>query len=483
VAASRACFFDFVETLTMDDFDQFERSLAAALRSDADMSVTRFEPATIASAAVAHTQRRSVRIPWRFTGMPTFNRRPVAAAAVIGVLVVGGAFLMLQRNQAAVIGGPSPTPSGQPSPSELAGPSAGPTSSVVPGPAGVWIATGTMGTPRSGHTAVRLLDGRVLVAGGSGAKSGDHLTSAELYDPESGTWSATGNMVKPHAGFPATLLGDGKVLVGDADDPAADDPNLGAEVYDPASGIWTATGKMLMGDMLTYTSTLLRDGKVLVTGYDGSAELYDPDSGAWTATGKMTTPRHSHAAILLPDGTVLVTGGHAPYDFPTDSAELYDPDTGSWTAIANMNAPRYPITATLLRDAKVLVVGKIYPGQTSSAELYDPAAGSWTATGDMARPGTAYQTATLLSDGTVLVAGGFNGPVPPFTAAELYDPATGSWTTTGTMLRWHVGSPATLLLDGRVLVAGGDACSEEASTGCIEGAPGSAELYVPGIGQ
>ena len=67
-----------------------------------------------------------------------------------------------------------------------------------------------MGTPRSGHTAVRLLDGRVLVAGGGG----ENDTSAELYDPDSGTWSATGNMAKPHACFPATLLRDGKVLVG-----------------------------------------------------------------------------------------------------------------------------------------------------------------------------------------------------------------------------------------------------------------------------
>ena len=110
-------------------------------------------------------------------------------------------------------------------------------------PAGVWIPTGTMGTPRSGHTAVRLLDGRVLVAGGANGDEND--TSAELYDPDTGTWSATGNMLKPPRGFPATLLRDGKVLVGDVEDPDADDRS-GAEVYDPATGTWTATGKMVI---------------------------------------------------------------------------------------------------------------------------------------------------------------------------------------------------------------------------------------------
>ena len=110
---------------------------------------------------------------------------------------------------------------------------------------GVWIATGSMGTPRSGHDAVRLLDGRVLVVGGANGDRTRHLR--RVVRPGSrGTWSATGNMLKPHGGFPATLLSDGRVLVGDIDDPDADDPISGAEVYDPASGTWTATGKMVM---------------------------------------------------------------------------------------------------------------------------------------------------------------------------------------------------------------------------------------------
>ena len=74
-----------------------------------------------------------------------------------------------------------------------------PTAPAFPRTTGVWIATGSMGTPRSGHTAVRLLDGRVLVVGG--ADSDENDTSAELYDPDTGTWSATGNMLRPRGGF------------------------------------------------------------------------------------------------------------------------------------------------------------------------------------------------------------------------------------------------------------------------------------------
>ena len=219
------------------------------------------------------------------------------------------------------------------------------------------------------------------------------MTSAELYDPFSGTWTATASMANPREGD-ATLLHDGRVLVGDLEGASPDDPTsgiYGAEIFDPQSGTWTATGRMVNGGAV---ATLLRDGKVLVTGNgvlptgNGSAQVFDPDHGTWTATGRMINPRHSHAAILLPDGKVLVVGGHVVPDFPTDSAELFDPDTGTWTAIANMHIPRELINGFLQPDGKVLVLGSS-GGDPQSVELYDPASGTWTATGDLSRPGRA----------------------------------------------------------------------------------------------
>ena len=415
---------------------------------------------------IHRTRQRAVFGPWTTR---TIFKPSLALAAVVAVLVAGT--LLATRRDQPTIGDPSASLPGAAAPSSTPSATA-PNSSALPRTTGVWITTGSMGTPRDDHTAVRLLDGRVLVTGGSDVQND---TSAEVYDPDSGTWSATGNMVHPHSGFPPTLLRDGKVLVGDVLDENTDDEISGisgAELYDPATGTWSSTGTLVTTEewLAGTTATLLANGKVLVTGFHGS-ELYDPASDTWTAAGKMITPRYNHTATLLPDGRVLVAGGDVPPDRATDSAELYDPDTGTWTATASLRATgntRFDIiTATALQDGTVLVV------RPSSAELYDPAAETWTATHQQPRPGTAFRSATLLSDGKVLVTDVPGGDHDSPSYAELYDPVTGSWTTTAPLLRSHR-TPPILLLDGTVLVAGGSDCLDRV---CVT--RGSAELYVP----
>jgi hypothetical protein len=229
-----------------------------------------------------------------------------------------------------------------------------------------------------------------------------------------------------------------------------------------------------------HAATLLPNGKVLITGgFDtwsaqtwASAEVYDPSNGSFTATGGMTTPRQMHSATLLPDGTVLIAGGNL-YG-PQSSAELYDPSTGTFSATGSMTIPRTLHTATLLNNGTVLIAG----GQPSvtNAELYDPSTGTFSATGDMTEAGA--DTATLLPNGQVLVTRCVYfcyDPSKP-SHAELYDPVTGTFARTGDMIDPYQGArPATILLtNGQVLIAGGDLGDF--------GGSASAEIYDPATG-
>lgn len=126
-----------------------------------------------------------------------------------------------------------------------------------------------------------------------------------------------------------------------------------------------------------------------------------------------------------------------------------------WTLTSNnLQQSRYSFRATTLTNGKVLIEGGFADpgGYSTESELYDPTTNSWSVTGSLIQ-GRGEHTATLLTNGKVLVAGGYAGPV--LTSAELYDPTTGSWSSTGSMHEVRTRHSATLLADGRVLVAGG----------------------------
>ncbi len=165
----------------------------------------------------------------------------------------------------------------------------------------------------------------------------------------------------------------------------------------------------------------------------------------------------------------------------------------SWTGSpVVMNDGFLGETATLLADGRVLLAG----GCGTSAQLYDPATGSFSPTGSLGqvRAGT---TATLLSDGRVLFAGGYNcapaGQDGIWASAELYDPSTGTFSPTGSLVAPRTQHTATLLADGRVLIAGGLSGSSPASANVITLASyrtaetdsflTTAELYDPATGR
>src|SRR5438094_570707 len=243
----------------------------------------------------------------------------------------------------------------------------------------------------------------------------------------------------------------------------------------PNGGSWAVTDSLSTARYL-HTATLLPNGMALVAGgldsnfnASASAELYDPASGTWTATGSLNSARTNHTATQLPNGRVIA-GGLSNGALP--SSELYDPTTGTWTVTGSLNNGRSANTATMLHDAKVLVAAADDITFTSPAiaseELYDPESGTWTFTGSL-NTARDLHSATLLTNGMVLVAAGADISGNPTASAELYNPATGSWSVTGSLNAARELHSATLLANGMVLVAGG--CDSNFNVSA------SAELY------
>lgn len=319
---------------------------------------------------------------------------------------------------------------------------------------------GTMTTIRAAHSATLLPSGHVFFAGGCTAQSCERSelsSSTELYDPASGAFSRGPQMSSDRVGgHSATLLRDGQVLIVGG---WALQPTASAELYDPVSNRLTSVGR-LATPRADASATLLDNGQVLIAGgYTGSerlssAELYNPVTRSFTTTGSMSTPRAVHAAVPLKDGRVLIIGGERTRGSVMATAELYDPSTASFSPAGEMSVVRYKHAAVTLADGRVLVIGGSDArdgfGRYDSAEIWDPRTGVFSSSGRMhSRRYKISGSAVRLGNGSVLVSGG----APQ---AELFHPGDQSFELVpGDLGASYAFSSATVLPNGDVLVAGG----------------------------
>jgi N-acetylneuraminic acid mutarotase len=336
-------------------------------------------------------------------------------------------------------------------------------------------AVATVGSQTGLTTGVSLGSSNIATTFGS-------LTDSVSLTIVSNSWSAAASLLQARVAHTATLLNSGKVLVvGGVDSSMSTSATATTEVYDPVADTWRQSTNLLTARQY-HTATLLPNGKVLVAGgmspptYSmpmASAEIYDPVAGTWTAAAPMTSPRIYHTATLLPNGKVLVVGGTGGPSLPApvDSAEVYDPVANSWSPATNLPAARTLHTATLLANGSVLIAGGETSGVASLALnglVYDPSTNTWTSTGNLQHPRDSH-TATLLSNGRVLITGGSDQSTQQ-ASTELYELVANTWSSVGTLLVARASHTATLLPSGKILLAGG---------GTPSGVTNSAELYDP----
>jgi len=220
-------------------------------------------------------------------------------------------------------------------------------------------------------------------------------------------------------------------------------------------------------------SVVLNDGRVLIIGNEQPAEIFDPaTSSIALTTGSMLRTRNEATATKLPSGNILIVGGSywdGTHTVTPATTEIYNPATGTFTAGAALPSGRAYHRATLLTNGRILITGgwsidsSFNTQGLPNAWLLD-AGGNLIAS--IATAGARhYHSATLLPDGRVLIAGGY-GLSPSFVSvsAEIYDPSVGNGSFSATaspMLNWSGEHTATLLTTGpragQVLIAGGGA--------------------------
>ena len=329
---------------------------------------------------------------------------------------------------------------------------------------GTLVSTPSMNGPRAAHQALMFpAQNEVLVVGGFTGKAKPTGTSIVLKITTlptgaifrdnkgvTGTFGALTSRMKSggshddRAFFPSVVLPSGLGFMPSG----LCNGNLRptAFTFDPTTNLFSVIGTAVLETRAFHTATLLNDGTVLIAGgiidfagdSTNTAEIFDPTTGTFTATtGTMTASRAGHSATLLPDGTVLIAGGTTGVTgtwTSLDTAEIYNPATHTFAATNGpMTASRWQHTATMLNDGSVLLAGGFSGAATWALAPFDKDAGdsgSWTPT---------------------------SGAIEATT--EIYDPTTRLFTAGASMAGSRFGHTATLLIAGPnagdVLMVGG----------------------------
>jgi galactose oxidase len=303
----------------------------------------------------------------------------------------------------------------------------------------------------SGHTI--LPDGKLLVVGGH-INDGNGLNQATVYDYRTGKWTALPIMNAGRWYPSAVTLADGTALVLSGSHFAA---GGNTQIINDVQQIWDGTAWRsivnFIGLPLYPRVHVAPNDKVFMSGTNAQTFMLDTSGqGNWVPFGgsRINNARDYAPSVMYDVGKIVyIGGGNDPgTDAPTANSEIIDLTAAvpAWRATSPMHHRRRQHNATILPDGTVLVTGgtqggggpnhgfnDLNPGEpVHVAELWDPATGQWTELAAEAIDRCYHSTALLLPDATVLSAGGGeyrpdtptseNPPKDSHREAQIYNP-------------------------------------------------------------
>jgi hypothetical protein len=293
-----------------------------------------------------------------------------------------------------------------------------------------WQSVGNLNEPRELHRMISLDNGSILAIGGGSELAGTASATTEIFNTQTNTWSYSALLNTPRRNPEVVKLNNNFLLAIGGSEGTQKVGTNSVELFN--GQFWQPVASMNIA-RTNHAATLLQDGRVLVTGgqtapgvYQSTAEIYDPNTNTWMLLPNMNEVRSVHHARLLNDGTVLIIGGGTDTS-ATNTAEIFDPVTGTFTFVGSMNEARWGFLSTILPDGKVLVAGGRIPISTgptlfddeliihSGTEIYDTNTQTWTSVAPMNIPRSmGYPNVNLvtLSDGRIMAAGGRTPPAP-----------------------------------------------------------------------
>jgi hypothetical protein len=333
-------------------------------------------------------------------------------------------------------------------------------------PHGTWVDVGPMPNRRANPVAVRLEDGRVLVAGGETSSDGRCKSNADVHDPVTDSWRSVAGMHRDRCQAEGVLLASGKVLVvGGSGLVWKDEPGAhgwftrywkSAELYDPRRDRWALVARMTESRGAPIVEVLGRN-RVLVTGGFGreprmSSEIYQIRRDRWVKAPPMRVTRWSGSSVRLRGGDILVAGG-AKNPSGLRTAERYSVTRREWRPAGHFSGTANPLLFRT-RSGDVQAIPNSSRWSQREVHRFDPTANEWSRGSLLPVPRALTQVVSLR--GNAFVLGGW-GPGGNYTTrtALLWRPESSEWTR-WTRIPQPVSSHAAVRLrDGSILVLGG----------------------------